>query len=31
VDMFAKATQGESPEAAVAWAEKEMKDIYGQS
>ena len=31
VDMFAKAVQGESPEAAVAWAEKEMKDAYGQT
>ncbi|MFN8526860.1 MAG: extracellular solute-binding protein [Chloroflexota bacterium] len=29
VDMFAKAVQGESPESAVAWAEKEMKDVYG--
>jgi multiple sugar transport system substrate-binding protein len=31
VDMFAKAVQGESPEAAVAWAETEMKQAYGQS
>jgi multiple sugar transport system substrate-binding protein len=31
VDMFAKAVQGDSPEAAVAWAEKEMKDAYGQT
>jgi len=31
VDMFAKAVQGDTPEAAVAWAEKEMKDAYGQS
>lgn len=31
VDMFAKAVQGDTPEAAVAWAEKEMKDSYGQS
>jgi multiple sugar transport system substrate-binding protein len=31
VDMFARAIQGESPEAAVAWAEKEMKDAYGQT
>jgi len=31
VDMFAKAVQGESPEAAVAWAEKEMKEAYGQT
>ena len=30
VDMFAKAVQGDTPEAAVAWAEKEMKDAYGQ-
>jgi multiple sugar transport system substrate-binding protein len=29
VDMFAKAVQGESPEAAVAWAETELKQIYG--
>ena len=29
VDMFAKAVQGDSPEAAVAWAEAEMKSIYG--
>lgn len=28
VDMFAKAAQGESPEAAVAWAESELKQIY---
>ena len=31
VDMFAKAVQGETPEAAVAWAEREMKDAYGQT
>ena len=31
VDMFAKAVQGESPEAAVAWAETEMKQAYGQT
>ncbi|MDP8925072.1 MAG: extracellular solute-binding protein, partial [Chloroflexota bacterium] len=30
VDMFARAVQGESPEAAVAWAETEMKQVYGQ-
>ena len=29
VDMFARAVQGESPEAAVAWAEGEYKTIYG--
>jgi multiple sugar transport system substrate-binding protein len=28
VDMFAKACQGESAEAAVAWAENELKQIY---
>jgi multiple sugar transport system substrate-binding protein len=28
VDMFAKAVQGDSPEAAVAWAENELKQIY---
>jgi multiple sugar transport system substrate-binding protein len=28
VDMFAKAVQGDSPEAAVGWAEKELKAIY---
>jgi multiple sugar transport system substrate-binding protein len=28
VDVFAKAVQGESPEAAVAWAEKELKNVY---
>jgi multiple sugar transport system substrate-binding protein len=28
VDMFAKAVQGESPEAAVAWAENELKQVY---
>src|SRR5205823_160593 len=27
-DMFAKAIQGESPEAAVTWAEGEMKQTY---
>ena len=30
VDMFARAVQGESPEAAVKWAETEMKQAYGQ-
>lgn len=30
VDMFARAVQGESAEQAVAWAENEMKQIYGQ-
>jgi multiple sugar transport system substrate-binding protein len=29
VDMFSKAVQGESPEAAVAWAEKELQRVYG--
>jgi multiple sugar transport system substrate-binding protein len=29
VDMFAKAVQGDSPEAAVAWAENELKAVYG--
>lgn len=29
VDMFAKATQGDTPEAAVAWAETELKAAYG--
>jgi multiple sugar transport system substrate-binding protein len=29
VDMFAKAVQGDTPEAAVAWAENEMQQIYG--
>ena len=28
VDMFARAVQGESPEAAVAWAENELKQVY---
>jgi multiple sugar transport system substrate-binding protein len=28
VDMFAKAIQGDSPEAAVAWAENELKQVY---
>jgi multiple sugar transport system substrate-binding protein len=28
VDMFAKAAQGDTPEAAVAWAEQEMMQIY---
>ena len=28
VDMFARAAQGESAEAAVAWAENELKQIY---
>jgi multiple sugar transport system substrate-binding protein len=28
VDMFAKAVQGETPEAAVAWAENELKQVY---
>jgi multiple sugar transport system substrate-binding protein len=28
VDMFARAIQGESPEAAVAWAENQLKQVY---
>jgi multiple sugar transport system substrate-binding protein len=28
VDMFARAIQGDSPAAAVAWAESELKSIY---
>jgi multiple sugar transport system substrate-binding protein len=28
VDMFARAVQGDAPEAAVAWAENELKQIY---
>ena len=28
IDMFAKAIQGDSPEAAVAWAENELKQVY---
>ena len=28
VDMFARAIQGDSPAAAVAWAETELKSIY---
>jgi multiple sugar transport system substrate-binding protein len=28
VDMFARAIQGDTPEAAVAWAETELKAIY---
>jgi multiple sugar transport system substrate-binding protein len=28
VDMFAKAVQGDTPEAAVAWAENELKQVY---
>ena len=28
VDMLARAVQGESPEAAVAWAENELKQVY---
>ena len=28
VDMFARAVQGEAPEAAVAWAENELRQIY---
>lgn len=29
VDMFAKVSQGESPQAAMQWAEGELKSIYG--
>ena len=29
VDMFAKAVQGDSPEAAAAWAHNELTQIYG--
>jgi multiple sugar transport system substrate-binding protein len=29
VDMYAKAIQGESPESAVAWADGELKQVYG--
>lgn len=29
VDMFARAIQGESAESAVAWAEGELKQVYG--
>jgi multiple sugar transport system substrate-binding protein len=29
VDMFARAVQGDTPEAAVAWAENELKSVYG--
>jgi multiple sugar transport system substrate-binding protein len=29
IDMFGKALLGASPEEAVAWAESEMKEIYG--
>jgi multiple sugar transport system substrate-binding protein len=28
VDMFARAVQGETPEAAVAWAESELERVY---
>ena len=31
VNMFARAVQGATPEAAVAEAEKELKEIYGQA
>jgi multiple sugar transport system substrate-binding protein len=30
-DMFAKAVQGESPEAAAAWAEQELKHVYNRA
>ena len=30
VDMFARTVQGESAEAAVAWAENELKQIYAR-
>ena len=29
VDMFARAVQGESTQEAAAWAEKELKNVYG--
>ena len=29
VDMFARAVQGEAPEEAAAWAEQELKNVYG--
>lgn len=29
VDMFARAVQGESAQEAAAWAEKELKNVYG--
>ena len=28
IDMFAKAIQGDTPEAAVSWAESELKQVY---
>lgn len=28
VDMFARAARGDSPKSAVAWAEKELKNVY---
>jgi multiple sugar transport system substrate-binding protein len=28
IDLFAKAVQGETPQSAVAWAEKELKNVY---
>lgn len=31
VDMYARAVQGEAPEAAVRWAEDEMKPIYAKA
>jgi multiple sugar transport system substrate-binding protein len=30
VDLFAKVIQGESPKKALAWAETELRDIYGR-
>ncbi|MGH2369571.1 MAG: ABC transporter substrate-binding protein, partial [Chloroflexota bacterium] len=29
IDMFARATQGESPQEAIAWAEEQLNQIYG--
>ena len=29
VDMFARAVQGEDPKAITAWAQKELKNVYG--
>lgn len=28
VDLFAKAVKGESPQSVIAWAEKELKNVY---
>ena len=29
VDMFARAVQGEDPQAITAWAQKELQNVYG--